>query len=754
VAGLNSSFAKDVYSFGLSYYGWEYQPINYQNNTFEANQWSSGAFMNSSSLFNGNIRAMQTTITHPETREVMPMITGYQYDQLNRLRFARSFENMNLAGNSWDYLETYDNRYFNEFVYDPNGNILTQKRHLRNGTQIEELTYQYKYNNNNLLIQNRLYHVNDVIGAGVDATDIDDMGAFTAGTNINTANNYSYDEEGRLTKDEQEGIDAITWRVDGKVKKIARPVGSGKKNVTFDYDAMGNRIAKHTYDDNWMLEKSTYYVLDAQGNQMNMYEHVVSESETQYNLVERNIYGSSRLGTFTENVNMLSENTSVTQLVVLGNKYYELSNHLGNVLTVIKDIKIPIELEQDDEPFEDPGDAPYFNADGTIKFDQLINHPSHTCVNPGLNFQDFPSSSYPTFEDVNGDGNLDMKVRSEVPIYAFPTRLFFYTTPGETYTLNFDMSNWENVLLAHVIPINCGAAVTNGTVWYTPGNHNISFTAVSAQTEIKWFIIKQQALLPGELTLSNVSFTQGTGPFFSQPLTPPVDPETDLSHYEVAIVSVADYSPFGVELDGRTFNSSECRRGYQGSEKDDEVKGSGNSYTTYFRQLDPRLGRWLSIDPVVQPWQSPYCSMDNNPILNNDVEGDKIRGNRRIYRRYRAQLALQIANATRGMAEAQLQQNGEKWAALNRYRQDLLNQQSALQSLRDSKVIFKIRRNNNFPSSKLSSRTDMDIDAYIGADQLSNRRKGKVHLIIHEDENVNVAQQITFQFYKKQFGIP
>jgi hypothetical protein len=161
---------------------------------------------------------------------------------------------------------------------------------------------------------------------------------------------------------------------------------------------------------------------------------------------------------------------------------------------VIKDIKIPIELENnDDEPFEDPGDAPYFNADGTIKFDALTLHPSHTCVNPGLNFQDFPSSSYPTFEDVNGDGNLDMKVRSEVPIYAFPTRLFFYTTPGETYTLNFDMSNWENVLLAHVIPINCGAAVTNGTVWYTPGNHNISFTAVSAQTEIKWFIIKQQA---------------------------------------------------------------------------------------------------------------------------------------------------------------------------------------------------------------------------------------------------------------------
>jgi RHS repeat-associated protein len=66
--------------------------------------------------------------------------------------------------------------------------------------------------------------------------------------------------------------------------------------------------------------------------------------------------------------------------------------------------------------------------------------------------------------------------------------------------------------------------------------------------------------------------------------------------------------------------------GFQGSEKDDEVKGEGNSYTTHFRQLDVRIGRWLTIDPRVKelPWQSPYCSMDNNPIRFNDPKGDII----------------------------------------------------------------------------------------------------------------------------------
>ena len=60
---------------------------------------------------------------------------------------------------------------------------------------------------------------------------------------------------------------------------------------------------------------------------------------------------------------------------------------------------------------------------------------------------------------------------------------------------------------------------------------------------------------------------------------------------------------------------------YQGSEMDKEVKGDGNSYTTTFRQLDPRLGRWMSLDPVFQPHQSPYNSMDNNPIIYNDPKG-------------------------------------------------------------------------------------------------------------------------------------
>jgi RHS repeat-associated protein len=73
-------------------------------------------------------------------------------------------------------------------------------------------------------------------------------------------------------------------------------------------------------------------------------------------------------------------------------------------------------------------------------------------------------------------------------------------------------------------------------------------------------------------------------------------------------------------------NLHATKRGYQESERDDDVKGDGNSYTTFYRMHDPRLGRWFSTDPVFQPWQSPYNSMDNNPIWHNDVLGDWVKG--------------------------------------------------------------------------------------------------------------------------------
>ncbi len=91
------------------------------------------------------------------------------------------------------------------------------------------------------------------------------------------------------------------------------------------------------------------------------------------------------------------------------------------------------------------------------------------------------------------------------------------------------------------------------------------------------------------------------------------------------LIRTADYYPFGMLMPERSKDhvANAYRYGYNGMEMDNEVKGNGNSYTTEFRQYDPRLGRWLSLDPLMHqfPWMSPYVAFNNNPVYFTDPLG-------------------------------------------------------------------------------------------------------------------------------------
>ncbi|HRP37698.1 MAG TPA: RHS repeat-associated core domain-containing protein, partial [Candidatus Dojkabacteria bacterium] len=91
------------------------------------------------------------------------------------------------------------------------------------------------------------------------------------------------------------------------------------------------------------------------------------------------------------------------------------------------------------------------------------------------------------------------------------------------------------------------------------------------------------------------------------------------------VLSQNDYYPFGMGMPGRkyTATASGYRYGFNGKENDNEVKGEGNQQDYGLRIYDPRLGKFLSVDPLAKdyPWNSTYAFAENDVIRCIDLDG-------------------------------------------------------------------------------------------------------------------------------------
>ncbi|MBK9402640.1 MAG: hypothetical protein IPN36_17905 [Bacteroidetes bacterium] len=78
-----------------------------------------------------------------------------------------------------------------------------------------------------------------------------------------------------------------------------------------------------------------------------------------------------------------------------------------------------------------------------------------------------------------------------------------------------------------------------------------------------------------------------------------------------------------IQKQGDSLRENGYRFGFNGMEKDDEVKGVGNSLDFGARIYDSRIGRFLSIDPLASEFRgySNYSFSINNPIQYIDKDG-------------------------------------------------------------------------------------------------------------------------------------
>ncbi|MBI5373721.1 MAG: hypothetical protein HZA79_16975 [Sphingobacteriales bacterium] len=305
--------AQDVYGYSLHYYKGDYKAIGF---TPQLTTVLGALGANAAPLYNGNIAAMAVNIPKLGAAKLY----NYHYDQLNRIVSMDLFNGLNPAAGTFTPAGVSD--YRERVSYDPNGNIMTYNRHGDAARlSMDSMSYYYTANTN------RLHKVTD---AAADAAP----GVYSNYNDLKQGqadNNYQYDEIGNLTADASEGVTNISWTVYGKIASVTK----NGSTITYSYDASGNRIIKKT------ATEETYYVRDASGNVLSVYTKPVAGSLQQ---AELHLYGSSRLG-------MVTARSATDSLYVLsggfvsgksikftrGEKLFELSNHLGNVLVTVTD---------------------------------------------------------------------------------------------------------------------------------------------------------------------------------------------------------------------------------------------------------------------------------------------------------------------------------------------------------------------------------------------------------------------------------
>lgn len=348
---INAYVGEDAFGFSLHYYEGDYVSANptADNNTLATFNLATGSDY-SFDLYNGNIARMIVSLSGLDETSLGIAANGYKYDQLQRIKeFNPLLENSarDMRTNN-EIQETYslnNDAYASTYTFDGNGNLLTLTRNDGSGTAMDDLSYAYATDVSDNLKNNQLLAVYEAASITTMGEDLENQ----------VDNNYVYNELGQLIQDKYNDISEIEWTVTGKVKKITyddalnTAIDTDIDWIEFRYDALDRRIEKTvkeeiqiTQQTSNLIQTTTYYNYDASGNVLAVYTYIDDASSGKtYTHAESHIYGSKRLGIVNRNTDMLTAHLYEPETArELGNKKYELMNHLGNVLEVITDRKL------------------------------------------------------------------------------------------------------------------------------------------------------------------------------------------------------------------------------------------------------------------------------------------------------------------------------------------------------------------------------------------------------------------------------
>jgi len=561
-----------------------------------------------SKLYNGNIAGI-TWKYYDSLGSGANNAYGYTYDQLSRLNHAEYRELS--QGGLW--LNSHKDYTASAITYDDRGNILTmnQRGNITGPINMDQLSYTYG-NNGNQLIKVKDNVTVAATGTLPDFKDKADLGV-----------EYTYDDNGNLVADENKGI-TITYNYLNKPAKLEI---NGKGNIAYIYDAMGNRLRKTVHDD----AANTTEVWDYMGN------FVYKDNVLQYILNEE---GRSRPEVVTSGAQ-----SGQTKFVY----DYFIKDHLGNVRSTISA-----------QPINQQYLAQHEIA--TAGSEQLIFD------NIALVRDDKPGSINP------GDLKAAHLIASD-PHKRIGTAIMLRVMPGDKFTFGADsyyesdQTETNETPSAEDVVNSLLTALTGGTVGGIPvtdAGENVSMInqALSNQETIDFIKTQmelQQNTIGPKAALNYLFFDQGfklmpaisgklgvtvtPGQFNNMSVspTPMTEPgyvivfvdnnsigtdvwfdNVQVSHYNGEVLEENHYYPFGLTISESSNNPVLPKQPYKYQGIEMERNFGLETYETFYRGLDPQIGRFNSVDPKSEKYfdVSPYVSMNNNPVGNVDPRGD------------------------------------------------------------------------------------------------------------------------------------
>lgn len=544
--------------------------------------------------FNGNISEAIWKTTGFDNQSY-----GYSYDPMNRL----------LKGQYFSQAIPLNNGRYNEEIgvdsnrpaYDLNGNILNLKRYGKMSSTtyglMDNLHYQYANGGNQLTA------VQDDI-----ATNAEEQGF----KEVETASDYTYDDNGNLEKDENKEISAIGYNYLNLPAIVNK---SANDYMIYTYDATGKKLAQQVYGS---TPKTTDYIgeLVYENNVLQFVNHsegrVVVKGGADYQYHLKDHLGNVRL-TFATKVEATTETASFEQ----ANVATEQSQFVryANARRVQSHL---LDRTNGAAPSTTPGYAQRLSGGANERYGLAKS----ISVMPGDKIKAEVWAKYVDPQNANWSAALQALMTQVVAgsngttvldggSYSSATSSFPFATQGTQNTENSSEPGPK--------------AYLNWLVFDKDYNFKLAksgFDRLSSIPKEQGQDVAHEPLFSPEIVIDEPGYVYI---YLSNEEGTPLEVYFDdfkVEHVRGNIVQVDDYYPFGLTFNSfQRGNSVDQKFKFQGQEHIDALDLGWDSFKWRNHQSD--IGRFFNIDPLADKYvyNSPYAFSENKVIAHRELEG-------------------------------------------------------------------------------------------------------------------------------------